>query len=208
MEDTTTDAGTNINYPGQSDLRETIGSLTKILSDIPRTLTTLRREFRGEALYTDDEGESHWVQVSKPIFIKIDTKTRDPIMIEKKFPNGETRKVYIPNDEAIDEVISMIKFMGVNTITSITKISNDNVLDDLKEFECKLASVLALKQVEWGLDKELLPMLQTKIKTLVQDARYLAENGNILKALQTSVQRIEQAYEGERLTKQQKQFYQ
>jgi len=184
-------------YPGQNAANE-IASLTKILLEVPNILNTLRREFRGEAIYTDDTGETHWIQVCKPMFIKIDPISRKPIKVKQKYPDGIDREVYLPNDEAIDEVLSMLKFAGINTLTPITKITGDNVLDDLKEFECKLAAVLALKQVSWGLDKELLPMTQFKIKTIVQDARYMAENGNILKAIQTTVQRVEQSYEGDR----------
>ena len=65
--------------------------------------------------------------------------------------------------------------------------------DDLKEFEMKLAGVLMLKQKAWGIDKELLPMVQSKIKTIVQDARYQAVNGSTLKAIQKTVQRVEQS---------------
>ena len=50
-----------------------------------------------------------------------------------------------------------------------------------------------LKQKEWGMDKEMLPMIQSKIKTIVQDARYQCVNGSTLKAIQKTVQRVEQA---------------
>ena len=36
-----------------------------------------------------------------------------------------------------------------------------------------------------------------KIKTIIQDARYLACNGNTIKAIQKTVQRVEQSYEGD-----------
>jgi len=109
--------------------------------------------------------------------------------------------MYVPNDEAIEEILSMLKFAGINQVTPITNIDEANILDDLKEFECKLASVLCLKQKDWGIDKELLPMTQFKIKTIVQDARFMCMNGGILKALQTTVQRVEQAYEGDKQMK-------
>ena len=81
-------------------------------------------------------------------------------------------------------------------VTPISNVDENTILDDLKEFECKLAGVLCLKQKEWGIDKELLPMIQFKIKTIVQDARYMSCEGSTLKALQTTVQRVEQAFEG------------
>ena len=88
--------------------------------------------------------------------------------------------------------------MGLNQVTPITKLSEEIINDDLRIFECKLAALLALKQKSWGIDKELLPMKQTQISTIVQDSRYMAMKGAILQALITSVQRVEQAFEGDR----------
>jgi hypothetical protein len=189
------------NYVHPSQLQEAsqaMASLTKLLFEASNTLIALRREFRGEALYQSEDGSSQWIQVSKPTFVKVDYKTNKPFVRTQKMPWGEEKIVFIPNDEAIEEVLSMLKFAGVNQVTAIAGIDNDNYLDDLKEFECKLAASLCLKQKEWGLDKELLPMLQFKIKTVVQDARSLALEGRTLKALQTTVQRVEQMIEGDK----------
>jgi len=191
----------NPNYipPSQvSDLSETMASLTKLLLEVSNTLIALRRELRGDSLYQSEDGGTHWIQVSKPVFIKINQVTGNPYKRKIKMPWGEEKLVFIPNDEAIEEVLSMLKFAGVNQITSIAGIDHDNYMDDLREFECKLAAVLALKQKEWGLDKELLPMLQFKIKTIVQDARSMALDGRVLKSLQTSVQRVEQMIQDDR----------
>jgi len=191
-------------YANQLDsVAKQMTSLTSLLLESNKTLSTLRREFRGEALWQSEDGTSHWIQVSKPIFCKMNYKKDKPLREKKKIPTGEEKEVYLPNDEAIEEILSMLKFAGINQITSITNISEDNILDDLKEFECKLAGVLCLKQKEWGMDKELLPMVQFKIKTIVQDARFMARQGMVLKALQTTVSRVEQVLEGER---QQKKF--
>ncbi|GAH13612.1 unnamed protein product, partial [marine sediment metagenome] len=70
----------------------------------------------------------------------------------------------------------MLYFLGLNPVTPLTNLDENIILDDLKEFECKLASTLCLKQKTWGIDKTLLPMIQTKIKTSVQDVRYMAKN--------------------------------
>lgn len=175
-----------------------IASLTKLLLEISDNLTALRREFRGEGLHQDKNGNINWVQVSKPTFVKIDFRTGKPVKEKRKMPWGEIKEVYLPNDEAIDEILSMLKFSGVNPIQPVGNIGEDNYLDDLKEFECKLAGVLALKQKEWGLDKELLPMMQYKIKTIIQDVRSMSVKGFTLKALQTTVQRVEQLIEGDR----------
>jgi len=181
-----------------------MSSLTKHLLEISKTLTFLRREFRGEALYQDDKGNQTWIQTSKPIFVKVDFKTNKPLMEKVKMPDGTEKDVYVANDEAIDEILSMLKFAGVNQITPISNIEFDNYMDDLREFECKLAGVLCLKQREWGLDKELLPMMQFKIKTIVQDVRSMSVKGMTIKILQTTVQRVEQLIEGDGTKKREK----
>ena len=197
----------NYTYPNQmSDAEQSLASLSKLLLESSKTLSTLRREFRGEALQQYQDGSVAYIQVSKPVFIKVDYTNGDkPLMKKVILPtsDGKTQEVenYVPNDEAIEEVLSMLKFAGVNQITPITSIGEPNILDDLREFECKLAATLCLKQKEWGIDKELLPMVQFKIKTIVQDARYMCCKGAILRALQTSVQRVEQAWEGDRTGK-------
>lgn len=191
--------GSTTNYVMPNQLQEAqqmMASLTKLLLEAANTLIALRRELRGDALYQGEDGSTNWIQVSRPIFVQMDQKTNKPIKKEITMPWGEKKFVYIPNDEAIEEILSMLKFAGVNQITAIAGIDDNNYLDDLKEFECKLAATLCLKQKEWGIDKELLPMLQFKLKTIVQDARSLALDGRTLKALQTSVQRVEQMIEG------------
>jgi len=189
----------NYVHPSQlQDAEKAVASLTRLLFEVSNTLVSLRREFRGEALYQADDGSSTWIQVSKPVFVKVDPLTDEPIKEKKKMPWGDMKDCYVPNDEAIEEVLSMLKFAGVNQITSMAGIDNDNYMDDLREFECKLAAVLTLKQKAWGLDKEVMPMLQFKIKTVVQDARSLALDGRTLKALQTTVQRVEQMIEGDK----------
>lgn len=186
------------------EIYQTMASIVNLLSNLSSGLVTLRREFRGEMLYQDEDGNSHWIQASKPVFVKIDPSTEKPRIEKRKMPDGSIRNVYLPNDEAIDEILSMLKFAGINNVSPIGYNQPDNYLDDLKEFECKLASVLALKQKEWGLDKELLPMLQFKIKTIVQDTRSLSVKGNTIKAIQTTVQRVEQSIEGERINNKRK----
>lgn len=176
---------------------DSVASIAKLLKDISLYPNLLRREFRGEMMYEGKEGDIHWVQGTKPTFVRVDYSTNKPIKIKKKMPWGETVDVYIPNDEAIDEVISMLKFIGINQINPVGFNTPDNYLDDLREFECKLAGLLALKQRAWGIDKELLPMVHQKLKTIIQDVRSLSINGNLMKTIQTTTQRIEQYIEGE-----------
>lgn len=190
-------------YPNQiMDTKQAMASISSLLKEIQNLLPVLRREFRGEALQQHPDGSFSYIQVSKPYFIRVDVKTEIPVMEEVTYKDGEgkpyQKEIFIPNDEAIEEVLSILKAMGNNQITLLTNLSEDTILDDLKEFECKLAALLALKQKVWGVDKELLPMIQQKIKTIVQDARYLACNGGTIKAIQKTVQRVEQAWEGEK----------
>ena len=189
----------NLSYPDQvRNQAEQVVSTIKMLSEIPKSISTLRRVFRGEALYQSEDGSSQWVQVVKPMFILLDPETRKPLRETKKMPDGELREVFLPNDEAIEEILSQLFFMGMNQITPLTNLDENTVLDDLKEFECKLAGLLCLKQVAWGLDKSLMPMIQMKIKTPIQDARYLCVNGGTMKALTQQVSRIEQVLEGDK----------
>ncbi len=186
----------NFAYPSQvQDVEKTMASMVKLLTSGTETLLSLRREFRGEALWQAPDGSSHWIQVTKPLFLVMQPGTGKPLKVKVKMPWGAEEEKYVANDEAIEEILSYLKFAGVNQITPLAGINERNYLDDLKEFECKLAAVLALKQKKWGIDKETMPLLQFKIKTIVQDARSLALEGRTLKALQTTVQRVEQMIE-------------
>ncbi len=187
----------DITYANNQDTNKALASIAGLLREADNLLPILRSEFKGEVIVQYDDGSVESVQVSKPLFVKLDFKTNKPIKIIKKYRTGE-KEIYVSNDEAIEEVLSMLKFMGLNKITALTNLKEQNILDDLKEFECKLAAVLMLKQKEWGLDKELLPTTMTKIKTIVQDARYMCCNGSTIKAIQKTVQRIESFNEGEK----------
>ena len=187
----------NFIHPAQmQDLAQVMNGLLRFLQEATNQLVVIRRELRGEAIFQNPDGSNQWIQVTKPFFIKINFETNEPFMEKKTMPWGEDKMCYVPSDEAIEEILSMLKFAGLNQVTPIAGIDEDNYLEDLKEFECKLAGVLALKQKEWGIDKELLPMLQFKLKTIVQDARSYALEGRALKAIQTSVQEIKQSIEG------------
>lgn len=186
----------NFAYPSQmQDISKSLASIASLLQGGTDTLLSLRREFRGEALWQGADGSQHWIQITKPLFIKMNPGTRKPMKESVKMPWGEVKECYVPNDEAIEEILSNLKFAGVNQITPLAGIDNDNYLDDLKEFECKLAATFCLKQRGWGMDKELMPLAQFKVKTMVQDARSLALDGRTLKAIQTTVQRVEQMIE-------------
>ena len=176
---------------------DSLSSIAKMLDSISDYPNTLRREFRGEAMYEDEEGKIHWVQGTKPVFVKMNYETGQPLKKTVMMPWKEEQEIYVVNEEAVEEVISMLKFAGINQINPIGYNTQENYLDDLKEFECKLAGLLSLKQKEWGIDKELLPVVHFKIKTIIQDVRSLSVNGNLLKTIQTTTQRVEQFIENE-----------
>lgn len=175
---------------------ENLNNLSKMLMQYDDMLSLLRREFRGEVLYTDENGKGTWVQLTKPLFIKLDDKGKplrkfNPILMDE----SKRKLDYVPNDEAIDEVIMELKFFGINKITPITGLEENEIRTDLRAIACKLAAVLCLKQKEWGIDKELMPMRAEQIMTIIKDARYIPLNGNLLKALRSTIQRVEQTME-------------
>jgi len=184
-------------YANQNDVGKALASIVGLLRESDNILPILRSEFKGEATIQYDDGSVENVQISKPMFIQLDFVTNQPIKIMMKYRSGE-KEIYVSNDDAIEHVLSMLKFMGLNKITALTNLNEKTILEDLREFECKLAAVLMLKQKEWGIDKELLPTTMTKIKTIIQDARYMCCNGSTIKAIQKTVQRIESYSEGTR----------
>ena len=130
-------SSSNYIYPNQtSDLQQAIASLSKILLESSKTLSVIRREFRGEALLQFPDGSTDYIQVSKPIFTKVDPKTEKPmkekIMVKDSRGADIEKEVYVANDEAIEEILSMLKFAGINQITAITNIEENTILDDLK----------------------------------------------------------------------------
>ncbi len=167
-----------------------LASIAGLLKEADNLLPILRSEFKGEATVQYDDGGVENIQISRPLFVRVDYKTNKPIKVMREYRSG-SKEIFVVNEEAVEEILSMLKFMGLNKITSLTNLDEKTILADLKEFECKLAAVLMLKQKSWGLDKELLPTTITKIKTIVQDARYMCCNGSTIKAIQKTVSRIE-----------------
>ena len=177
------------------DIGKSLASIAGLLRESDNLLPILRSEFKGEATVQYEDGGVEHVQTSRPLFVEVDFKNNKPKRKIMHYRSGD-KEIYVPNDEAIEQVLSILKFMGLNKITSLTNLNEKTILADLLEFECKLASLLMLKQREWGIDKELLQIMQLKIKTIVQDARYMCCNGSTIKAIQKTVQRIESYSEG------------
>lgn len=180
---------------------EALASLTRLLTEYQEMLVLLRKEFRGESDVVLGDGRVITLQTTKPVFIKVDPKTREPL----RRPNnniitneGGIKLEYIPNEDAIEELITTLRMSGINKITPITNLEENDILMDLRSMLCKVAATLALKQVEWGLDKELMPLKQEQINILIKDARMVAKNGQLLQALRSTIQRVEQHIEGTR----------
>jgi len=190
----TNDTSGNLSYANQ-DAGKALASIAGLLRESDNLLPVLRSEFKGEATVQYEDGGVEHVQTSRPLFVEVDFTTNKPKKMIISYRSGD-KEIYVANDEAIEQVLSILKFMGLNKITSLTNLNEKTILADLLEFECKLASLLMLKQKEWGIDKELLQIMHLKIKTITQDARYMCCNGSTIKAIQKTVQRIESFSEG------------
>lgn len=168
--------------------------LIKVLTEHETFLNILRSEFRGEQLYQAEDGERSWVQVDKPMFIKLDKENKPIKVYNKKMQKWE----YIVNDDAVNEVISILKSSGLNPIAPLTTLDENEIRADLLEMESKIAVLLFVKRKEWGIDKAEYPAMVGKLKMLIKDARYRAKDGIVLKALRTVTSRIEQSNEQQR----------
>lgn len=165
--------------------------LVKVLTEHDKFLEVIKREMRGEQLYQDESGETYWRQVDRPMFVKLDKLEKPVRTFNKKSKQWE----FMAHDDAINEVISVLKSCGLNPISPLTTLDNEEIRQDLLEIESKIAVMLAVKRKKWGIDKALYPINVSKLKTLVKDSRFRAKDGTVLKALRTITQRIEQSRE-------------
>lgn len=169
--------------------------LIRVLTDHETTLNILKQELRGEQLYESETGEKYWVQVDKPMFVKLDKENKP----SKKFNEKTKRMEYQVNDDAINMIINIIKSCGLNQITPMTVLDENNIRADLLEAQSKVVALLFIKRKEWGIDKAEYPIICTNINTMIQDARYRAKEGIGLKAVRTVTSRIEQSSDQQRM---------
>jgi|TARA_R100000501_G_C2624024_1_gene117243 hypothetical protein len=162
--------------------------LVKVLTEHEDLLETFRREMKGERLIEADDGERFWAQVEKPMFVQMD-KNDEPLMRHNK---KTKRDEYITNEIAVTEIVNILKSCGLNQISPLTNIDEEEIRADLLEMESKIAMLLAVKRKKWGIDRALYPSMVGNLKMLIKDARYRAKDGTVLKALRTITQRIEQ----------------
>lgn len=136
--------------------------LRKILGD-EDFLEVVHHQFLGEVVDLSGE-QPKWVRKYKPI---------------------------IKNEEAISEVVQILRFMGCNTITKITCLEKSEINEKMRVFECKLADLLFLKRKAWQIEKAELPMLYNMIWNLIENALLIAKDGRLLTVLRSTYQRTE-----------------
>lgn len=176
------------------DLQENAFQIVRVLTEHEDLLSVLKREMRGEQLYEDSEGNRNWVQVDKPMFVKLNINNKPLKVLNKKRGVEE----FICNDEAIGFVINILKMHGLNPVAPLTNITEEEIRADLLEMECKIAMLLTINRKKWGLQKSEYPMTVANIKVLIKDARYRAKDGAVLRALRTMTTRMEQTQEVKR----------
>lgn len=176
------------------DYHENNMQLIRVLTDHEDTLDILKNQLRGELAFQDKDGEKYMMQVDKPMFVMLDENNK-PIMV-KNPRNGKLQ--YVACDEAINFVMHTLKLCGLNPVSPMTTIDENEIRADLLAVESKLAVVLVNKRKAWGIDKAEYPLVLENLKVLIKDARYRAKDGIVLKALRTITSRIEQAQEREK----------
>lgn len=195
------------NYQFPSQLKKEIedtNQLLHVLADNTQFLNVVRRELFGEQLFQDQEGNKHWIQVDKPLFVTLDHNDK-PLRVPCPIRNPDKTKngiwVYVPNKDAINFVMHCLKFSGLNPVSPFTTLKEDEIREDLLEIESKVCIILANKRKKWGLDIAEYPQVLANIKTLIKDARNRALDGNSLKAIRTMTSRIERAVDNQNMKK-------
>ena len=162
--------------------------LIKVLTDHETTLDILKMQLRGEIFYQEKDGERYFKQVDKPAFVVTD-EYNNPVKVHNPKTNQDE---FVPNDEGINEIVKMLKLCGLNPVSPMTTIDENEIRADLFEMESKLAVTLFSKRKKWGIDKSLYPKTLGELKVLLKDTRYRSKDGIVLKALRTITSRIEQ----------------
>ena len=171
----------------RKDLEDT-NQLLHVISDNKDFFERMKLDLYGQQPYTDEQGNTFYIQVDKPFFVVLDENDQP-----KKIPCPYRKNVMVDLENAINSILTMLKFSGLNHISPFTNLTEEEITDDLMEIESKLAVLLANKRKKWGLDIAEYPIAVSNLKTIIKDARYRPLNGNILKAIRSVTQRIERA---------------
>ncbi len=150
-------------YPAQMYSQREGDQLLKVILENEDLISLLEHEFRGEIFVVTDT-EERWIKKYTPI---------------------------INSEEGINEILRILRFMGMNKVSILTNLTDEQINTKLKTFECKLADLFFLKRKEWGMNKETMPMIYELIISIVEDAFYRAKDGNLIKTLRSTFQRTE-----------------
>lgn len=153
--------------PSQIYSQRDADQILKIVLENEDLITLLEHEFRGE-VYVVENDEGKWKKKYSPI---------------------------IKNTEGINEILRILRFMGLNKVSILTNLNEDQINAKLRTFEMKLADLLFLKRRDWGIDKEYMPMIYHLIISIVEDAFFRAKDGNLVKTLRSTYQRVESSSE-------------
>lgn len=152
-------------YPSQMYMHKEADQILKTVMENEDLLNMLEHEFRGEVYYTDAEHpDGYWKVVNNPI---------------------------MTNDDGINTILRTLRLQGLNKVALLTNMSENQIIGNLRTFECKLADLLILKRKEWGIQKDELAMVYHNIWTIVEHALYRAKEGNLLKTIRTVYQHQE-----------------
>jgi len=144
-------------------MQQEFDNFLNVVLDDESMLDTLYHEFRGEVFVVDERGQ-RWVK---------------------------KRKSLLENEDAINSIIEIIRMQGLNKISRITQLEENQIRGKLMTFECKLADLMFMYRKKWNIDKSKNSMIYDMVRNIVEDARYCAKDGNLLKTLRTTVQRAE-----------------
>ena len=104
---------------------------------------------------------------------------------------GKEKKPIMESEEGINDVLRILRFMGLNKVSLLTNLDENCIQRKLMTFECKLADQFFLKRAVWQLNKEEMPMVYNLIISIVEDAFYRCKNGQLIKTLRSTFQRQE-----------------
>jgi len=162
-EEYTNDPNSQSFMPSQIYSQREADQILKIVLENEDLISLLEHEFRGE-VYVVENDEGKWKKKYAPI---------------------------IKNQEGINEILRILRFMGLNKVSILTNLDEDQINTKLRTFEMKLADLLFLKRRDWGIDKEYMPMIYHLIISIVEDAFFRAKDGNLIKTLRSTYQRTE-----------------
>lgn len=149
--------------PSQVYQQREADNVLRTLLENEDLINLLEHEFKGEVMVVIND-EPRWIQKHKPI---------------------------IGNSDGINEVLRILRFMGLNKVSLLTSLDFNQINEKLRTFEYKLADLMFLKRQAWEINKEELPMIYHMIISIVEDAIFRAKDGQLIKTIRSTFQRQE-----------------